>query len=106
MIKISGKTQGILYIIVAAFGFAGMSLFVKLAGDLPAFQKAFFRNFVALIYISIIIFKYNIQRKSRLHPEKREYKTAVLPLFLRHARTFMQLLCDRQIKPAGRKYAQ
>ena len=55
MVKISGKTQGILYIIIAAFGFAGMSLFVKLAGDLPSLQKAFFRNFVALIYISIII---------------------------------------------------
>lgn len=41
----------------AAFGFAMMSLFVKLAGDLPAFQKAFFRNFVALIFIFIIMLR-------------------------------------------------
>lgn len=41
----------------AAFGFAMMSLFVKLAGDLPAFQKAFFRNFVALIFIFIMMIR-------------------------------------------------
>ena len=28
-----------------------MTLFVKLAGDLPAFQKSFFRNFVTLLFI-------------------------------------------------------
>ena len=41
----------------AALGFAMMSLFVKLAGDLPAFQKAFFRNFVALIFIFIMMLR-------------------------------------------------
>ena len=55
MAKISQKSKGILYIMAAAFGFAMMSLFVKLAGDLPAFQKAFFRNFVALIFIFIMM---------------------------------------------------
>lgn len=54
---INGKTKGIIYVIIAAFGFSGMSLFVKLAGDLPAFQKAFFRNFIALIYIFIIMLR-------------------------------------------------
>lgn len=53
MPKIGQKTKGIIYIVVAAFGFSVMSLFVKLAGDLPAFQKAFFRNFIALIFITI-----------------------------------------------------
>lgn len=57
MPKISRKTKGILYVIAAAFGFSGMSLFVKLAGDLPAMQKAFFRNFIALIFISMLIIK-------------------------------------------------
>ena len=57
MAKISRKSKGILYIMVAAFGFAMMSLFVKLAGDLPAFQKAFFRNFVALIFIFIMMLR-------------------------------------------------
>lgn len=57
MAKISKKSKGILYIMAAAFGFAMMSLFVKLAGDLPAFQKAFFRNFVALIFIFIMMLR-------------------------------------------------
>ncbi len=38
---------GILFIVLSAFFFALMNLFVKLAGDLPAMQKAFFRNLVA-----------------------------------------------------------
>lgn len=53
----NSKAKGILYIITAAFGFSMMSLFVKLSGELPAFQKAFFRNFVALIFIFIIMLK-------------------------------------------------
>lgn len=39
--KIKDKYKGIFYIILAAFGFAFMNLFVKLAGDLPAIEKAF-----------------------------------------------------------------
>lgn len=57
MAKISQKSKGIIYIMTAAFGFAMMSLFVKLAGDLPAFQKAFFRNFVALIFIFVMMIR-------------------------------------------------
>ena len=57
MAKISQKSKGILYIMAAALGFAMMSLFVKLAGNLPAFQKAFFRNFVALIFIFIMMLR-------------------------------------------------
>lgn len=51
------KLKGIFYIIVAAFGFSLMSTFVKLSGDLPAFQKAFFRNFIALILITVLMLK-------------------------------------------------
>lgn len=60
MPKTGQKTKGIIYIVVAAFGFSVMSLFVKLAGDLPAFQKAFFRNFIALIFITVIMLRENI----------------------------------------------
>lgn len=60
MPKIGQKTKGIIYIVVAAFGFSVMSLFVKLAGDLPAFQKAFFRNFIALIFITVMMLRENI----------------------------------------------
>ena len=57
MTKLSSKTKGVFYIILAAFGFSLMSMFIKLAGDLPSFQKAFFRNFIALIFIFIMMFK-------------------------------------------------
>ena len=55
MPSVSQKTKGIFYILVAAFGFSLMSTFVKLAGDLPAIQKAFFRNFIALLFILIFM---------------------------------------------------
>ena len=51
MASVSKKTQGVLYILTAAFGFSVITLFVKLAGDLPAFQTSFFRNFVTLLFI-------------------------------------------------------
>lgn len=41
------KMRGIRYILFAAFFFALMNLFVKTAGDLPVWQKCFFRNLVA-----------------------------------------------------------
>ena len=44
------RNKGIFYITLAAFCFAMMSLFVRLSGDLPPMQKAFFRNFVALLF--------------------------------------------------------
>ena len=43
------KSKGILFILGAAFFFALMNLFVKLGGDVPTMQKAFFRNVVAMV---------------------------------------------------------
>lgn len=54
------KTKGILYVITAAFGFSMMSVFVHLSGDLPSFQKAFFRNFAAFIVVTLIMLKNRI----------------------------------------------
>lgn len=52
------KAKGVLCVIIAAFGFSLMSVFVRLAGgDIPAMQKAFFRNIVALIVIACIMLK-------------------------------------------------
>ena len=53
------KSIGILFILGAAIGFAFMNLFVKLSGDLPVFQKAFFRNLIACI-ISFVVISKNI----------------------------------------------
>ncbi len=63
----NSKTKGILYVIMAAFGFSMMSVFVHLAGDLPVFQKAFFRNVVALIFVTGIMLK----RKIGFVPDKK-----------------------------------
>ena len=58
--KIKGKYKGIFYIILAAFGFAFMNLFVKLAGDLPAIEKSFFRNLVA------VFFAFTVMKKEKI----------------------------------------
>lgn len=39
--KTKKKYMGILYIIISAFCFALMAMFVRLAGDLPSVQKSF-----------------------------------------------------------------
>lgn len=52
----SNRNKGIILIILSAFGFAMMSAFVKLAGDLPSIQKAFFRNVISFsIALAMII---------------------------------------------------
>ena len=51
------KIKGITFILLAAFGFSLMTFFVRISGDLPTMQKAFFRNFVALIVASSAIIK-------------------------------------------------
>ena len=59
-VNMSERNKGILYILMAAFFFALMSLFVKLSGDLPSMQKAFFRNVVALFFAGGILWKNHI----------------------------------------------
>lgn len=51
------KYMGIVYILCAAFFFALMNLFVKLGGDLPVYQKCFFRNFVAAFIALFLVIK-------------------------------------------------
>lgn len=40
---------GTIYIILSAFCFALMNLFIRLTGDVPTMQKCFFRNFFAML---------------------------------------------------------
>ncbi|WP_333813992.1 DMT family transporter, partial [Muricomes intestini] len=51
------KYLGIVYIVISAFCFALMNMFVRLSGDLPFVQKSFFRNLVALVFALIILKK-------------------------------------------------
>ena len=55
--KINGKYRGIFFIILSSLSFACMNVCVRLAGDIPTFQKSFFRNAVALIIASAVIIK-------------------------------------------------
>lgn len=48
---------GLLFILAAAFFFSLMTLFIRLAGDVPTFQKAFFRNAFAAVVALILLAK-------------------------------------------------
>ncbi len=54
----SNRLKGIFFIVLSAFGFAVMSAFIKLSGDLPNIQKVFFRNLVAAILALFLIIKH------------------------------------------------
>ena len=48
---------GVIYLILSAFFFALMAVFIRLAGDLPSIEKAFFRNVVAVIIAGGMLIK-------------------------------------------------
>ena len=58
---LSGKAKGIVAIVVSAFGFSLMALFVRLCDDcggpVSAFQKGFFRNVVAFAIAAIVFWR-------------------------------------------------
>ena len=53
----SNRTKGIFFIVLSALLFAGMNMFVKLSGDLPVFEKAFFRNVIAAVIAFFVLLK-------------------------------------------------
>lgn len=69
--KMNNRTKGIICIILAAFSFALMSVFIRLSGDIPSMQKAFFRNAVAVVFAFIILKKNHISFRP---PEKTHWK--------------------------------
>jgi drug/metabolite transporter (DMT)-like permease len=68
-------TKSIILMTVSSLSFALMSLMVRLAGDLPLFEKVFFRNLVSLFIALFIILKNRGSVWGK--PENRKY------LFLR-----------------------
>lgn len=67
-ICVNQKQQGIIYIILSGFFFALMTFFVRMSGDLPTMQKAFFRNAVAAVVSFILLAKsdegFHVKRSS------------------------------------------
>jgi drug/metabolite transporter (DMT)-like permease len=57
MSEMSQKRKGVFCMIFSAFSFSIMNLCVKLAGDLPAIEKSFFRNLVAVLVAFIMLKK-------------------------------------------------
>ncbi len=49
--------RGIICIILSAFSFSLMNLFIRLAGDVPTMQKCFFRNIVAVVIAFVSMMK-------------------------------------------------
>ena len=78
--------KGIILIILSAFFFALMMMFVRLAGDLPSVQKSFFRNFVAFFFAGAILIKNHTGLKLQ--------KKAFVPLFLRSLFGTLGILCN------------
>ena len=76
-IRTDSRKKGILFILLAAFFFCLMSVFVRLSGDVPTMQKAFFRNIVAAA-VAIVILLRSGQRVT-------VKKESLLPLILRSA---------------------
>lgn len=78
--------KGIFFIILAAFFFAAMNVFVKLSGNLPSIQKSFFRNAIAAVFALIIL----IRKKEDLHYHKKD-----LPMLcLRSVFGTLGILCN------------
>lgn len=71
--KAENKYKGIIMIIISAFCFALMNMFVRLSGDLPTPEKGFFRNLIAFVFALIIM----IKDRESFHFQKRN-----LPLLI------------------------
>lgn len=80
------KKQGILYIIMAGLFFALMTFFVRMAGNLPTMQKAFFRNAVAAVAALLLL--------ARSEEGFKIKKSSWRDLFLRSFFGTMGLICN------------
>ncbi|MEA4853081.1 MAG: DMT family transporter [Christensenella sp.] len=84
--KTDNPKLGIIYILMAAFFFALMSFFVRLSGDVPTMQKAFFRNLVAVGAATVML--------ARSKEGFKIQKGCVPDLLLRAAFGTLGLLCN------------
>ena len=82
----SDRIQGILFIILAGVFFSLMTVFVRLSGDLPTMEKAFFRNIVACLVSFVLLAK----------TEEKFYvkKDSWFGLFMRSAFGTIGLICN------------
>ncbi|GAU79530.1 DMT family transporter [Fusibacter sp. 3D3] len=58
-IPLSQKNKAVLAMLISAFSFSVMGIAVKLAVDIPVYEKVFFRNFITLFFAYYIVRKNN-----------------------------------------------
>ena len=58
--------RGIIFILISSMGFATMGMLVRLSGDIPFTQKAFFRNSIAFIVSFSILLANGIKKEEFL----------------------------------------
>lgn len=80
------KTYGILFLLASSIAFAFMGAFVRLSGDLPTFQKVFFRN----LFSCIIFLPYIIKNRSTWPVIRNHHKH----LFLRALVGTLGIICN------------
>ncbi len=51
------KTKAVLFMLLSTVSFTFMSVFIKLSGDIPIFEKVFFRNFVTIFIAFALVRK-------------------------------------------------
>ena len=72
--KAKNHQLGVLYLIISAFFFAGMAVFIRLAGDLPSIEKAFFRNVIAAMIAGASL----VKSKERISVPKQAWPSIIM----------------------------
>ncbi len=99
----SNRAKGTLCILMAALSFALMNTFVRLSGDVPSMQKAFFRNVVAAVFSFLIMLK----SREPFHPPKNSHWVYLFArAFFGTVGLLCNFLCRGSSKPLRCLHAQ
>lgn len=80
------KNKGVRLLVLSSFCFALMSVFVRLSGELPFYQKVLFRNAVSAMVAGIVLL--------RRHTPLRVPRGCGVPLFFRSACGLISVFCN------------
>lgn len=67
----SSRAKGITCMLLSAFSFTMMNVFVRMAGNIPSMQKSFFRNVISLLFALALLLRkrapLKVERADRKH---------------------------------------
>ena len=78
--------RGVIYLIISAFFFALMAVFIRLAGDVPTIEKAVFRNLVAFMMAGVAL----IRSKEKISIPKKAW----FPIVMRAVFGMTGIVCN------------